>query len=79
VLGGRLWHPACQAAANSEAYEKIALSFTSLDDYIATLDPLVLEEAREVLRSEWGEKCAHGRMWQVEVARCGGGVGGGAE
>ena len=125
VLGGRLWHPACQAAAGGDIGEQIPLSFASreplhsfdalprpprpsacplrrrcillpptplmhlqlrihlpcsfflppcplpaaVDEYVCTFDPLVLEEAREGLKSDWAESCAGGRAWPVEVVR----------
>ncbi|KAL4419979.1 hypothetical protein ABPG75_007077 [Micractinium tetrahymenae] len=67
VLGGRLWHKACQAAAGGDISEAIPLSFSSLDEYVATFGPLVLEEAREGLKSDWAEACG-GQIWPVEVA-----------
>ena len=67
MLGGRLWHPACQAAANGELSDQIPLHFASVDEYIATFDPLVLEEAREGVKADWAEGCAGGRAWAVQV------------
>ncbi|PSC75196.1 Helicase sen1 [Micractinium conductrix] len=67
VLGGRLWHPACQAASQ-DIGDTIPLSFASVEEYVGTLDPLVLEEAREGLRADWAEGCASGgKSWAVEV------------
>ncbi|GAB4815851.1 hypothetical protein N2152v2_002897 [Parachlorella kessleri] len=66
VLGGRLWHPACQQAAG-DISEEIPLQFASVDDYLGVLDPLVLEEAREGLKADWAESCAAGKVWEVEV------------
>jgi hypothetical protein len=43
------------------------MEFPSIDEYIATLDPLVLEEAREGLKADWSENCAAGRTWRVEI------------
>ena len=104
VLGGRLWHAACQAAAG-DIGEQIPLKYTSgahtaaaaagspaaepfacqprrltslagrsvlvclaaaVDEYIRCFEPLVLEEAREGVRSDWAEGCAS--PWAVEVA-----------
>ncbi len=39
----------------------------AVDEYVATFDPLVLEEAREGLKSDWAEACG-GQAWPVEVA-----------
>ena len=44
--------------------------FAAVDEYVCTFDPLVLEEAREGLKSDWAESCAGGRAWAVEVVRC---------
>ena len=43
------------------------MEFSSVDEYIATFDPLVLEEAREGLKAAWSENCAAGRVWRAEV------------
>ena len=43
-----------------DAIETIPLEFNSIDDYISTFDPLVLEEARESVRSAWVEQCNGG-------------------
>ncbi|EFN53619.1 expressed protein [Chlorella variabilis] len=68
VLGGRLWHAPCQEASH-DISEQIPLSFPSMDDYVCTFEPLVLEEAREGLKADWAESCAAGgRGWAVEVA-----------
>ena len=40
-----------------------------MDEYIGVFDPLVLEEAREGLKSDWAEGCA-ARGWPVEVVGC---------
>jgi hypothetical protein len=42
----------------------------AVDEYVCTFDPLVLEEAREGLKSDWAESCAGGRAWPVDVVRC---------
>ena len=67
TLGGRLWHSACQEGAKDDFTGEIPLEFTSIEEYIATFDPLVLEEAREGLKADWAENCAAGRTWRVEV------------
>ncbi len=39
---------------------------------MCTFDPLVLEEAREGLKTDWADNCSSaGRAWQVEVVRWG--------
>jgi hypothetical protein len=67
VLGGRLWHAACQGAARGELADQIPLEFATVDEYIATFEPLVLEEAREGVKADWAESCAAGRVWAVKV------------
>lgn len=76
VVDGRLWHAACQAASGNgivgagpgDAAPSIPLSFSSADEYISAFDPLILEEAREGLRSDWSEAVAAGRAWEVKVS-----------
>lgn len=68
TLGARLWIPDCQAAASKEELvDRIPLEFSSIDEYIATFDPLVLEEAREGLKAAWAENCSGGTMWRAEI------------
>jgi hypothetical protein len=69
ALGGRLWHPACQSAAANDLPEgAIPNEFPTAEDYIATFDPLVLEEAREGVKNDWTESCAEGNStWQAEI------------
>lgn len=72
MLGGRLWHAECGrlgAKAEGGPAPTIPYSFASIDDYIGAFDPLILEEGRESLKSEWAEGCAAGRLWPVEVVR----------
>lgn len=70
VIGGRLWHSSCQSLASHEINTTIPDSFPSIDDYIATFDPLVLEEAREGLKSQWAENCTTGSfVWPVAITR----------
>ena len=67
VLGGRLWYPACREAAKDEFTGEIPLEFNSVDDYISTFDPLVIEEAREVFKTAWAENCTAGRVYGIEI------------
>ena len=67
VLGGKLWHHACQEISRDDFNGEIPMEFPSIDEYIATLDPLVLEEAREGLKTDWAENCTAGRTWRVEI------------
>ncbi|KAL4543318.1 hypothetical protein Ndes2526B_g05382 [Nannochloris sp. 'desiccata'] len=67
VLGGKLWHRACQEISRDDFNGEIPMEFPSIDEYIATLDPLVLEEAREGLKADWSENCTAGRTWRVEI------------
>ena len=68
VLGGRLWQPACQSAAKDDFVGQVPMEFTSPDEYIAVLDPFVLEEAREGLKATWTDHCAaSNKTWQVQV------------
>ena len=68
VLGGRLWQPACQSAARDDFSGQIPMEFSSPDEYIALLDPFVLEEAREGLKATWTDNCAAtNKTWQVQV------------
>lgn len=54
--------PMCQRAAHA-----VHAVPPAADEYVATFDPLVLEEAREGLRSDWAEACG-GQAWPAEVA-----------
>jgi hypothetical protein len=67
VLGGKLWYHACQEISKEDFNGQIPMEFPSIDEYIATLDPLVLEEAREGLKNDWTENCAASRTWRVEI------------
>jgi senataxin len=68
TLGGRLWLPDCQTAASKEELtDSIPMEFSSIDEYIAVFDPLVLEEARESLKAAWAENCSAGTMWRAEI------------
>jgi len=53
--------------AGKDAIEAIPLEFNSIDDYISAFDPLVLEEARESVRSTWVEQCNGGNGMAVVV------------
>jgi hypothetical protein len=67
VLGGRLWHTECQEAGKADVGDAIPLEFPSVDSYIATFDPLVLEEAREGLKADWAENCAAEHVYPVQI------------
>lgn len=74
VVDGRLWHAPCQAASGNgvvalagDQAPSIPLAFGSVDEYISAFDPLILEEARESLRSDWAEAVLAGRMAEVRI------------
>ena len=66
ALGGALWRSSCRSPLFGLALQKensngeVPDEFSTADDYIAIFDPLVLEEARESVRSEYYERCADG-------------------
>jgi hypothetical protein len=68
VIGGRLWYEPCQSAVK-DINDTIPLSFPSVEDYIATFVPLVLEEAREAIKTDWAENCAAGKIWPVNIQK----------
>lgn len=43
------------------------VQFSSLEEYLVTFDPLILEEAREGLKADWAEACTAGRVWEVSA------------
>ena len=71
VLGGRLWHAACQDL-NTDLPALLPLSFSTAAEYVATFEPLLFEEARESVRADWAEaaEAAHPRVWSATVVRC---------
>ena len=73
MLGGRLWHAACQEL-NTDLPSSVPLSFPDAAAYVATFEPLLFEEAREGVRSDWAEaaEAAAGkpRMWPASIVRC---------
>ncbi|KAK9824183.1 hypothetical protein WJX72_008399 [[Myrmecia] bisecta] len=66
VLGGRLWHEACQSC-NADLPEQLPLSYTSAADYIKTFEPLLFEEARESVRNGWSEACENHKLRACDV------------
>lgn len=70
MLGGRLWHGACRRL-NEDLPDSVPLSFTDAAEYVGTFEPLLFEEARECVRSDWGEACegARPRTWPAAVSR----------
>ncbi len=66
MLGGRLWFPPCQAS-NHDLPEALPGNFGSSDEYVASFEALLFEEAREAVRDEWGGKCGAGRAYEAEV------------
>ena len=66
MLGGRLWHAACQAA-NADLPESLPLAFEGAGAYIRAFEPLLFEEAREAVRGGWAEAAEAGRGWQTNV------------
>lgn len=71
VLGGRLWHAGCQAL-NRDLPAAVPISYGSAAEYVATFEPLLFEEAREAVRSDWAEaaEAARQRVWPASVLRC---------
>ena len=69
MLGGRLWFPPCQAG-NADLPEALPASFASTEQYTASFEALLFEEAREAVRDEWGVKCGAGRAYEAEVLGC---------
>lgn len=57
VLGGQLWCEPCRAAAQeaTAAVGTVPLHFSSLKQYLGTFEPLLFDEARNSLLSEWIE------------------------
>ena len=70
VLGGRLWHAACRNL-NEDLPESMPLSFPDTDAYIGCFEPLLFEEARECIRSDWAEACEafKPRTWPALISR----------
>lgn len=69
MLGGAMWLPACQAAADPLP-SHIPINFDSPQHYIATFEPLLHEEARSAARAAFQEAGNSGRGWPVQVVRC---------
>ena len=63
----------------SSLFETVPDEFATAEDYIAFFDPLVLEEARESIRSEYFERCGEGstvrpaEVLSIQDGRSGGG------
>ncbi|KAI8114303.1 hypothetical protein M9434_002429 [Picochlorum sp. BPE23] len=72
VVSGGLWYQSCGAwndhvhtkdglgEESKPKYEAIPSEFDSVDEYIRVFDPLVVEEAKECVRSSWIEHCQGG-------------------
>jgi len=65
VLHCGLWYAQCSSSGDAgndagvtSKVEAIPMEFESVDEYIRTFDPLVLEEARETVRSSMVEQCS---------------------
>lgn len=71
VLSGQLWHMECQEKSDALP-ETLPLSFPSAHEYVRTFEPLLFEEARESLLSDWVEACEGGRprTWPARIVRC---------
>ena len=72
MLGGRLWHAACQEL-NTDLPASVPLSFPDAAAYVATFEPLLFEEAREGVRADWAEAAEGGgkaRVWPASIVRC---------
>ena len=71
VLGGRLWHAACQGL-NGDLPASLPLAFGGAAEYVGTFEPLLFEEAREAVRADWAEaaEAARPRVWPAAVVRC---------
>lgn len=70
VLGGRLWHSACQEL-NSDLPPSVPLSFPDVASYVGTFEPLLFEEARENVRATWAEACEapRPRVWSADIVK----------
>ena len=66
ILCGALWHKECQSTLKSLP-DTIGVSFASVDEYVATFEPLLHEEAREAVKSAWSDNCDLGNNWEVGV------------
>ncbi|KAL0034221.1 hypothetical protein WJX77_004006 [Trebouxia sp. C0004] len=66
VLGGRLWYKECQDA-NQDLPEQLPMNYDSPEHYVSTFEPLLFEEAREVVRSTWVESCDMKRTFTVDI------------
>lgn len=72
VVSGGLWYQSCGAwgdythtkdgsgEGSKPKFEAIPSEFDSVDEYIRVFDPLVVEEAKESVRSSWIEHCQGG-------------------
>ena len=72
VVSGGLWYhqsSGCGSLALSVGGSNgsIPYEFDSLDEYVRVFDPLVLEEAKECVRSSWVEQCQGGHCVGVRV------------
>lgn len=67
VLGGALWHDRCRASC-ARLPDLVPVEFCSSEDYRAAFEPLLLEEARQMVRNEFQEKCEAGQVASCEVS-----------
>ena len=68
VLGGVLFNPDCQQSAGKP--KPVPSHFKTLEEYVKSYEPLILEEARAGLLSDWEENCENVRihaatLWDV--------------
>jgi len=73
VVSGGLWYQnqssGCGSLVGSfgGSNGSIPYEFNSVDEYVRVFDPLVLEEAKECVRSSWVEQCQGGHSVEVRV------------
>jgi len=67
VISGDTWSlDEVRAGPDSEVVE-IPAKFGSFEDYQGNLEPLIIDEAREGARNEFGEACQAGKCFQVDI------------
>lgn len=66
VVSSRLWLPECQALA-AALPDEVPVTFSSLQQYINTFQPLLLEETAESIRSGFEESERAGKSLAVAV------------
>jgi len=60
IIDGVLFNPHCERAARKP--KQVPVEFASIREYIASYEPLLVEEARAGIRSSWEEECDNNRV-----------------